>query len=147
MGNNKLVGILSVFFGIFGFVAISLIEKGKLIFNDSSDPFIVKYSLMIGLINCCLLFIICGLLLYCGFIVPHYSINKTELDGAKNNVVGIIILIPLWISVTASIFIKPVSITGKIIWVCLLLYFALSLWDGIKKLREKPGCEVKGRKR
>lgn len=148
MENNKLLGILYVFIGIIlGIFTISLRGKGELIIPGNTDLFIVKYFVPILLINGCFIFIIMGLLQLFGFIVPYYSVNSSELNKSKINVVMTILSLPLWISMTATIFYKSTSITWKTIFICLLLYFTFSFWKGIKELREKPGCEMKGRKR
>lgn len=139
MANRKLIGILGVLFGLLGIVVISLIDKGKLTLSDS-DLFIVKYFVLIGLINCSLYFVIYGLLQFYGFIVPYYSENKTEFDKAKNIVCGIILLSPVWISGTATVFLRSETIIWKILWVCFLLYLALFFWGGIKKLIRPRGA-------
>lgn len=122
-------------FGLFGIVAISLMDKSKFIFAGESDPLIVKYCLMIGLVNCASFFIVYGFLQFYGIILPYYSENRTEFDKAKNKVYGILLLSPLWVSGTAAIFWKSEKFGWKIIWTLFLLYLAISLIIGLKKLK------------
>ena len=134
MENRKLVGILSFILGTIGIVTVFLIDSDKLVFVGRTDPFIVKYFLVIGIINCGVYFVVYGGLQFFGFILPYYARERTKLDSAKNIVCGIGMMIPVLISGTATLFVKSENLIWKGIWICFVFYLIVSFFNGIKIL-------------
>lgn len=127
MDDNKTIGICGIVFSMVGFLCLFLIDKSKLIFDDISAPFIVRNFLFIAILNGCIYFFIYGVLQYFNFIVPYYSTNRTELDKIKNFLLGIILLIPIWFSSTATIFYMSKNFLIQISWGCFIIILILKL--------------------
>jgi len=134
--DNKLIGIIAILFGAFGLIIFLLIGINKFI-DRSSDIFLVRYFTVIGLINGCIYFIVYGLAQFYGFIAPYYSKNKTEINRAKNNVLGGLLITPILISGTVTILAESGSISGKILWAIFLVYISFLILSGVITITKK----------
>ena len=132
--KNKVIGMLGIVFGMVCFLPLVAGERGKLILR-SYDLFIVKYSLIIVFINGSLLFIIFGVLIYLGIIVPYYSADKSKYERAKYNLLLIVLSLPFWLSISIAIFAMGRSSVLKILWIFVLIYIAWILVSSVKILR------------
>lgn len=133
MEHKKVIGSLGVVVGIAIGLATFFINNENLIARDT-DFFLVKYFIIILLTNCSLYFIVYGVLQFIGIIVPYYSEGKTEIDKAKNSVCSVMLILPIIISGTATVFVKSNSLTLKTLWLCFLLYCFFSFFAGLKRL-------------
>ena len=101
--NNKIMGLFGIMIGLICFISLLITDKSKLVIPISSI-FFVKYFLFIVIINCGLLFAVGGILMYKDFFKPNYSDGITKYEKAKNQLFGIVFLIPFWISFSTTIF-------------------------------------------
>jgi len=132
--KNKLIGILGIVFGLACFSPLFAVEKSKLIMQ-TSDLFLVKYYVIIVSINGGLGFIIFGILIYFGILVPYYFIGRDEYEKAKHDLLGVVFSVPFLISTTAVIFVMSRTNLFKILWIFVLIYIAWILLSSLKGLK------------
>jgi len=133
--NNKIMGIFGIMIGLVCFISLFITDKSKLIIPISSI-FFVKYFLFIVIINCGLLFTVGGILMYKGFFKSYYSNGITKYEKAKNQLFGIVFLIPFWISFSTTIFVISDSILLKILWGLALIYITWLLCLSVQTLKK-----------
>lgn len=136
ISKNKLIGILGIVFGLACFLPLVTIENSKLIMQKSV-PFLVKYFVIIVLLNGGLGFIVFGILIYIGILVPYYLVGKDEHEKAKHNLLGVIFSVPFLISTTTVIFVMSRTNLFKIIWIFALVYIAWILLSSLKILKTR----------
>ena len=135
LAGNKIIGIVGMLFGLFCFFALVVCDKSKLIFYDA-ELFLVRYFLVIALINGGIGFIVFGALIYFGFLMPYFAKEKNRYEKAKHNALGLMISIPIWISTSAAVFMMSESIMWKTLWSLALIYIAWLLYSSVKVLQK-----------
>lgn len=140
--KDKLIGMLGIVFGLVCFLPLVAGERGKLILR-AYDLFIVKYSLIIVFINGGLLFIIFGVLIYLGIVVPYYSAYKSKYERAKHNLLLIVLSLPFWVSISIVIFAMGRSSALKLLWIFVLIYIAWILVSSAKILRSSSRSQLR----
>lgn len=132
--STKLVGTLGIFAGVLCLLSFAVGDNSKLII-PISKVFLVKYFVVIALVNGGIMFIGLGFLTYVGFLVPYYSKDITDREIAKNNVLCIALLVPFWVSLFSTIFILAGSVFWKVLGGALFVYIAHLFSSGIKVIR------------
>lgn len=133
--NNKLIGILGIIFGLLCFVPLFSVDKSKLIIHDS-NLFLVRYLMIIGFINAGVYFIVFAALNYIGVLVPYYSKSITKYEKAKNHLIGIVLSLPFWVSISATVFMMSESIMWKTLWSLALIYVVWLLFSSVQVLQK-----------
>ena len=131
MSSDRLVGILSILIGIFALSSFFIFDRSKLIFYQS-DIFLIRYSLAISIANAGLVFVVMGVLLYKQLLVPYLSKSATKYERAKNETCTILLSIPIWISISAYVFLECDRGVLKAGWSMLMIYV---LWRLVSDLR------------
>ncbi len=101
--KRKLIGILGIILGLLCFASFLFGNNSKLLVPVSS-LFLVKYFVVIAIINGGILFIIFGILNYIEALTPYYTEGITKYEKAKNILCSIVLLIPFWLSFFTTIF-------------------------------------------
>ena len=135
--NNRLIGILGIIFGLFCFASLLLIDKSKIII-PISNFFLIKYFIVIMILNSGLYFIVAGVLGFLGILVPSYAKTRTEYERtkAKGILLSAILLIPFWLSFFTTIFVMSKTMLWKILGILALIYIAWLLYSSIKVLKK-----------
>jgi len=133
--NNKLIGMLGIIFGLLCFVPLFSVDKSKLIIHDSNH-FLVRYIMVIGFINAGVYFIVFAALNYIGILVPYYSKFITKYDKAKNHLIGIVLSLPFWVSISTTVFMMSESIMWKTLWGLALIYIAWLFCSSVQALKK-----------
>jgi|WetSurMetagenome_2_1015567.scaffolds.fasta_scaffold520392_2 hypothetical protein len=133
--NNKLIGLLAITLGIVCLAAFLAVDNRKLIIPDSK-LFFVKYFLIICIINGSLYFVIAGILIFTGYLVPTNSKTKIEykVNRSKGILFSVIISSPFWISLFTTIYSMSKSIFWKISGGVACFYIIWLLYSNIKAL-------------
>ena len=135
MSNNKLIGILGMVLGFICLGSFLAIDNNKLIIPVTSF-FLAKYFPIILIVNCGIYLIIFGILNLTGVLVPYYSKTITKYERAKHHLLGIILSIPVWISMSSVIFVVSESMIWKILGSLALIYIAWLLYSSVKVLKK-----------
>lgn len=137
--NNKLVGTMGIIFGLLALSSLLVFDRSKLII-PVSDMFIVKYSLMILVINGGLWFTIFGILILTESL-PNPANARTEIEyrqiKARGFLIGTLSASPFLISFFATVFVLSTSNFWKIIGGGVFVYVAWSLYSNIRTLTSK----------
>jgi len=132
--RERITAIIGIIFGILVFVAIYYIGADKLIDYNSRSIF-SKYVILLTLVNAGLYFILCGVLIFRGILVPYYSNSAEITDKAKFNVISIPCISPFLISLSVSIFEESDSVTWKLIWSIIIVYIVYIFKDSLRILK------------
>jgi len=109
---NKILGGAGVIFG-FLLLALFLLTYNNRLLISASNLFVVKYFLIILIVNGCFYFIVFGFLYYFDVLVPYYSYGISKYEKAKNNFVSIILSSPLWLSLSITIH----TLSRNLLWI------------------------------
>ena len=133
--NNKLIGIVGIIFGLICLASLLVIDQRNIIIPNS-DLFLIKYFIVIVIVNSGLYFIVVGILGFMGIFVPSHAKTKIEYDRtkAKGILLSTIILTPFWLSLFATIFIMSKTMLWKTLGSLALVYIAWLLFSNIKVL-------------
>ena len=135
ISNNKLIGMLGIILGFLCLGSFLAIDNNKLII-PVTNFFLAKYFLIILIINCGIYLIIFGILNFTGVLVPYYSKAITKYERAKHHLLGIILSIPVWISISSVIFVVSKSIVWKILGSLALIYIIWLFYSNVKVLKK-----------
>jgi len=131
----KLIGILGIILGLLCFGSFFAIDKSKLIIPISS-LILVKYLIVIGIINFGFSLIIFGVLNYIEVLTPYYTEGITKYEKAKNILFSIVILVPFWLSFFTTIFVMSKTMLWKILGSLALIYIAWLLYSSVQVLKK-----------
>lgn len=123
-------GIISIVMGLACFTPFLFSDVTNLIVNES-NIFIVKYSLIILLINGGLYFITLGMLILKGEIVPFICAHD-KIDKIKNSLLGTLFMVPAFLSISLLIFELSNSMAWKVIWSFIVVAILISLYSDIR---------------
>jgi hypothetical protein len=126
--------MFGIILGLLCFASFLFGNNDKLLIPVSS-LFLVKYFIVIAIINGGIFFIIFGSLNYIGILVPYYSEGITKHEKAKNHLFGIILLMPFWLSFLTTIFIMSELMLWKVLGSLALLYIGWLLFSSVKVLK------------
>jgi hypothetical protein len=132
--KNKLIGILGIIFGLACLSPLFAVEKSKLIMQ-TSEFFLVKYYVIIVSINGGLGFIIFGILIYLGILIPYYFIGRNDYEKAKHDLLGVIFSVPFLTSTTSVVFVMSRTHLFKILWIFVLMYIAWIFFSTLRILK------------
>jgi hypothetical protein len=132
--NRKTIGTLGIIIGLLCFTIFFVGDTNKLII-PISKLFVVKYLIVITIINGGFYFIIFGILNYIGFVVPYFTKGITNYDKAKINIISIICLLPFLISLITTIFVLSETILWKIFGSLMLIYISYLLLSSYKVIK------------
>ena len=135
LSNNKLIGILGIILGFICLGSFLVIDINKLIIPVTSF-FLAKYFPIILIVNCGIYLIIFSILNFIGVLAPYYSKAITKYERAKHHQLGIILSLPVWISMSSVIFVVSESIIWKILGSLALIYIAWLLYSSVKVLKK-----------
>jgi hypothetical protein len=133
--NSKLIGMLGIILGFLCLGGFLAIDNNKLII-PVTNLFPAKYFLIILIINCGIYLIIFGILNFTGALVPYYSKTITKYERAKHHLLGIILSIPVWISISSLIFVVSKSKVWKILVSLALIYIIWLFYSNIKVFKK-----------
>ena len=111
--GHRATGVFGIIVGLLCLASLFAIDSNKLAIPNS-DFFLVKYFLLILMVNGGLFFILFGILYLKGLAVPYYSHAITRYEKAKNNLFAVIFSIPLWVSFLTTIYIVAERVFWKI---------------------------------
>jgi hypothetical protein len=135
--SHKIIGILSVLFGLMAFIPFIYFDENKLVWNEANH-FIGRYSLVLSLISGGLFFIIMGILQYIGFLIPYYVVGENKYEKAKIHVTTTILSIPILFSLSIALFSESDNTKIKIVWSIMLFYIAWLFISGVKTIKNHP---------
>lgn len=134
--NNKLIGILGIVFGLICFCSFLAGDNTKLII-PISNLFLVKYFMVISIINGGMYFIIAGLVILSGIFAPSYA--KTKIEHKKTKAKGLLfsvfLLSPFLLSFFATIFSMSQNVFWKILGSLALIYITWLVYSNVRILR------------
>ena len=136
ISNNKLIGMLGIILGSLCLGSLLAIDNNKLII-PVTNFFLAKYFLIILIINCGIYLIIFGILNFTGVLVPYYSKTITKYERAKHHLLGIILSIPVWISISSVIFVASKTMVWKILGSLALIYIIWLFYSNVKVLKKE----------
>ena len=128
-----MLGIILGFLCLGSFLAI---DNNKLII-PVTNFFLAKYFLIILIINCGIYLIIFGILNFTGVLVPYYSKTITKYERAKHHLLGIILSIPVWISIASVIFVVSKTMVWKILGSLALIYIIWLFYSNVKVFKKE----------
>jgi hypothetical protein len=134
--NNKLIGVLGIIFGLLCLGSFLVIDRSKLII-PVSNLFLVKYSIIICIINAGLFFTVAGVLISLGIFVPGHDKMNIEYKEikAKGTLLSAFILSPFLLSFFTTIFVMSESVLWKILGSLALIYIAWVLYSNVRVLK------------
>jgi len=136
ISNNKLIGILGIILGFLCLGSFLAIDNNKLIISVTNF-FLAKYFIIILIINCGIYLIVFGILNFTGVLVPYYSDTTTKYERAKHHLLGIMLSIPVWISISSVIFVVSKSMVWKIFGSLALIYIIWLFYSNVKVLKKE----------
>ena len=142
--NNKVIGIIGIILGLFCLGSFLIGDNAKLIIPLSS-LFLVKYSVVICIINGGLYFSIVGILGLMGIIVPTDALKSTEYKRrkAKGFLISAVLLSPLLLSFFTTVFVLSESALWKVLGSLALIYAGWLVYSNITVLKEEGGKKGK----
>ena len=135
ISKRKLIGILGIILGLLCLGSFFAIDRSKLIIPISS-LILVKYLIVIGIINFGFSLIIFGVLNYIEVLIPYYTEGITKYEKAKNILFSIVLLVPFWLSFFTTIFVMSKTMLWKILGGLALIYIAWLLYSSVKVLKK-----------
>ena len=136
ISKRKLIGILGIILGLLCFGSFFAIYRSKLIIPISS-LILVKYLIVIGIINFGFSLIIFGVLNYIEVLIPYHTEGITKYEKAKNILFSIVLLVPFWLSFFTTIFVISKTMLWKILGSLALIYIAWLLYSSVKVLKKE----------
>lgn len=133
--KRKFIGILGIILGLLCFGSFFAIDRSKLIISISS-LILVKYLIVIGIINFGFSLIVFGVLNYIEVLIPYYTEGITKYEKAKNILFSIVLLVPFWLSFFTTIFVMSKTMLWKILGSLALIYIAWLLYSSVKVLKK-----------
>lgn len=133
--KSKVIGTLGIILGLLCFGSFFAIDRSKLIIPVSS-LILVKYIIIIGIINFGFLLIIFGVLNYIEFLIPYYTEGINKYEKAKNILFSIVLLIPFWSSFFTTIFVISKTMLWKILGSLAMIYITWLLYRSFKVLKK-----------
>ena len=133
--KSKVIGILGIILGLLCFGSFFAIDRSKLIIPVSS-LILVKYIIIIGIINFGFLLIIFGVLNYIEVLIPYYTEGINKYEKAKNILFSIVLLIPFWSSFFTTIFVMSKTMLWKILGSLAMIYITWLLYCSVKVLKK-----------
>jgi hypothetical protein len=133
--NNKIIGLTGIILGLVCLAALLVVDNRKLIIPDS-NLFFVKYFSMICIINGVVYFVVAGILIFMGLLVPVNSRTNIEYTAkkAKGILFTVLVTTPFWISLFTTIFSISKSIFWKISGCVACFYIIWLLYSNVKAL-------------
>ena len=119
--NNKVVGIIGVIFGSIGIASLFIGDINDLVI-PLSDIFFVKYAVIIGILNCSSYFIVIGVLIFIGKLMPYYK-GVSKYEKAKSHFFTVIFLIPFVISLVSTIIVIKKGVFWSLLGLSIILYY------------------------
>jgi hypothetical protein len=141
LSSNRFIGILLICFGLIILACFLVFDKNKLVYNES-NIFWIKYFPIILIGNGGILFITLGVLFYNKLLIPYFTDAITKFEKAKNQIFIFIFSIPIWISLSAYVFLESENKRQKILWSVLLIYFVWIVISSIKILTKGRESKV-----
>ena len=128
--STKIIGVFGIIFGLLVLSTLIIADWSKLIV-PVSDIFLVKYTIVIMLINAGMVFLVVGVLIFFGVFIP-----QTEYEKARNNLVVMLLASPFFISFFTTIFTLASTAVWKIIGWAALIYILYLVYDSARKLKK-----------
>jgi len=135
ISKRKLIGILGIILGLLCLGSFFAIDRSKLIIPISS-LILVKYLIVIGIINFGFSLIFFGVLNYIEVLIPYYTEGITKYEKAKNILFSIVLLVPFWLSFFTTIFVMSKTMLWKILGILALIYIAWLLYSSVMVLKK-----------
>jgi hypothetical protein len=136
--NNRVIGLIGIFFGLICFGSFLVGNNEKLII-PTSNLFITKYFVVISIINAGYYFIIAGLL---GFFGIFSTKDSKPEDGykklrAKLILLSIILLSPFLVSFFTTLFVMSETFIWKLMGSLAIIYISYMLFENFKVVIKK----------
>ena len=128
--NNKLIGVLGIIFGLFAFSPFIITDGSKLIV-PVSDIFLVRYCVVIMLINGGVAFLIGGILAFFGLFIA-----RTEYEKGRNNLLAMLVLSPFFISLLTTVLTQARTLFWNIAGWTALICLLWHVYNNAKKLKK-----------
>ena len=135
ISKRKFIGILGIILGFLCFGSLFAIDTNKLII-PISNLILVKYSIVIGILDFGFSLVIFGILNYIEVLIPYYTEGITKHEKAKNILFSIVFLIPFWLSFFTTIFVVPITMLWKVFGSLALIYIVWLLHSSFQVLKK-----------
>jgi len=134
--NYRLKGILGVVFGLLCLGSFLIGDNTKLVI-PISDMFLVKYFVVICILNGSLYFIVAGILILRGVFVPRLAETNSEYKKvrAKGILISLLLLSPFLLSLFTTIFTVSETNVWKVLGSLAAIYVMWLLYSNLKILR------------
>ena len=134
--NYRLKGILGVVFGLLCLGSFLIGDNTKLVI-PVSDIFLVKYFVVICILNGSLYFIIAGILILRGVFVPRFAETNSEYRElkAKGILISLLLLSPFLLSLFTTIFTVSETNVWKVLGSLVFIYVVWLLYSNVRILR------------
>ena len=133
--NNKVVGIIGVIFGSIGIASLFIGDINDLVI-PLSDIFFVKYAVIIGILNCSSYFIVIGVLIFIGKLMPYYK-GVSKYEKAKSHFFTVIFLIPFVISLVSTIIVIKKGVFWSLLGLSIIVYYCWSIYANLRVLKNR----------
>jgi predicted neutral ceramidase superfamily lipid hydrolase len=133
--NNKVVGVIGVIFGSIGIASLFIGDINDLVI-PLSDIFFVKYAVIIGILNCSSYFIVIGILIFIGKLIPYYK-GVSRYEKARSHLFTIIFLIPFVISLVSTIIVIKKGVFWSLLGLSIIVYYCWSIYANLRLLKDR----------
>jgi len=134
--NYRLKGILGIVFGLLCLGSFLIGDNTKLVI-PISDIFLVRYFVVICILNGGLYFIVAGILILRGVFVPRLAETNSEYKEvrAKGILISLVLLSPFLISLFTTIFTVSETNFWKVLGSLVFIYVVWLLYSNLRILR------------
>jgi hypothetical protein len=129
------VGIIGVIFGSIGIASLFIGDINDLVI-PLSDIFFVKYAVIIGILNCSSYFIVIGVLIFIGKLMPYYK-GVSRYEKAKSHFFTVIFLIPFVISLVSTIIVIKKGVFWSLLGLSIIVYYCWSIYANLRLLKDR----------
>ena len=134
--NYRLKGIVGVVFGLLCLGSFLIGDNTKLVI-PVSDIFLVRYFVVICILNGSMYFIIAGILILRGVFVPRLAETNSEYRElkAKGILISLLLLSPFLLSLFTTIFTVSETNVWKVFGSLVFIYVVWLLYSNVRILR------------
>ena len=134
LSHNNVIGIIGIIFGSIGIASLFIGDINDLVI-PLSDIFFVKYALIIGILNCSSYFIVIGILIFIGKLVPYYK-GVSKYEKARSHLFTIIFLIPFVISLVSTIIVIKKGVFWSLLGLSIIIYYCWSIYADLRVIKD-----------
>lgn len=139
--KDKAIGVTVTALGILILGAFLIFFQGDWdnMKMHGSEVFLVNFLPPIFLINTAVVFVLFGLLICFGLVLPYISQDINEYERAKNQALILILSTPTWLAFSAFVLTMAFPSFFKIIWFLFIILILWTLFSSIRKISSAMG--------